>query len=563
MPHRKGKHMEKEIRIDKNKWIFLPIQATPAGEKADNRVLEIFCREETLEKKLFEFQIPVGDAVGETYPASYYARFPVKQFANQTLILRGELPEAFFNAVKTIEGQEQEGALRRPSLHFTPERGWLNDPNGLVYADGYYHLYFQYNPFDVQWENMCWGHAVSRDLLHWEQKDTVLFPDENGTMFSGSGIINERNMLGLPEHALVFFYTAAGGANAWSKGKEYTQRIAYSVDGGETLIKTEIGVLPTVSAENRDPKVFWHEESGAYIMVLWLEKNDFGIFRSKDLKDWRMSQRLKLEGAWECPDLVRLEQENGEQVWMFWSADGYYFWGDFDGYCFKTDGVRHQAYINRIPYAAQTYSGVTGRVISVPWLRISNNGRIYTGAMGLPREIRVCSREGQNVLVQLPVREYEQAKQLVYDSSALRQGENGDLRDAAMQSGYEKCVLDKAEERAQDILIEETKEELTVKAEKGAVELQVIRRTEETSFACCFGEIEVSYEADSGKLSVGTETFETGKNIRDFSFLLDDVILEVTAGGGTVLGIFEVPDSTAEIRVQKSSFERIQIFREC
>ena len=108
----------------------------------------------------------------------------------------------------------------------------MNDPNGLVYAEGVYHLYFQHNPFDVQWENMSWGHAVSRDLLHWEQKDDVLFPDETGTMFSGSGIVNDRKMLGLPEDALVFFYTAAGNNNKWSAGKQFTQRIAYSTDGG-------------------------------------------------------------------------------------------------------------------------------------------------------------------------------------------------------------------------------------------------------------------------------------------------------------------------------------------
>lgn len=537
--------MEKEIKIEKNRWIFFPVMATPEGEKGNTRTLEIFCRDGEKEEKLFEFQIPVGAAEGEGYPVSYYAPFPVKQYADKIFLLRGELPKEFFDAVTTEreQGMEEKGAghsveEKRPSLHFTPRTGWMNDPNGLVYAEGYYHLYFQYNPFDTQWENMCWGHAVSRDLLHWEQKDTVLFPDENGTMFSGSGIVNERKLLDLPEDALVFFYTAAGGANPWSRGKESTQRTAYSTDGGETLVKTEVGVLPTVSTENRDPKVFWHEESSAYIMVLWLEKNDFGIFRSRDLKEWRMSDRVTLERAWECPDLVLLEGEDGEKAWMFWSADGYYFWGDFDGYCFKTDGILHQAYINRIPYAAQTYSGAAGRVISVPWLKIPNNGRTYTGAMGLPRELGFCRRQGQRVLTQRFVREYEQGKRLAYDSGAPEQ----------------------AADSVQGIEIEETNETLRARAEQGAVELQIIRRAEERFFACSLGGTEISYEAQQGVFSVGADTFETEKNIRDFSFLLDDVVLEVTAGDGTVIGVFEVPDSVAEIRVKKSCFERIQIF---
>ena len=241
----------------------------------------------------------------------------------------------------------------------------MNDPNGLVYADGNYHLYFQHNPFDVQWENMSWGHAVSKDLLHWEQKDEVLFPDETGTMFSGSGIVNDHEMLGLPKDALIFFYTAAGNNNKWSTGKQFTQRVAYSTDGGETLHKLDKGVLEAVCKENRDPKVFWHEKSGAYIMTLWLEENDFGIFRSTDLLNWEQTDRLTLKDAWECPDLLCLKDENEDESWMFWSADGFYFWGEFDGFKFQTDGVRHMAYINKMAYAAQTYSNTGNLCMTV------------------------------------------------------------------------------------------------------------------------------------------------------------------------------------------------------
>ena len=234
--------MEKEIYIKKG-WLFIPVCATygelPFGGKKNNRMLEIFCREDNSETKLFEFQIPAGEAEDETYPVSYYARFPVKQFTDKTLILRGDLRKAFFDGIRNEDVPETEEkslratqgeAFRRPSIHFTPQTGWMNDPNGLVYAEGVYHLYFQHNPFDVQWENMSWGHAVSRDLLHWEQKDDVLFPDETGTMFSESGIVNDRKMLGLPEDTVIFFYTADGNNNKWSAGKQFTQCIAYSTD---------------------------------------------------------------------------------------------------------------------------------------------------------------------------------------------------------------------------------------------------------------------------------------------------------------------------------------------
>ena len=131
---------------------------------------------------------------------------------------------------------------------------------------------------------MTWGHARTGDFLEYEELTPVLHPDENGTMFSGCGIINERGLLGLPKDALILFYTAAGGTNPESEGKEFTIRMAYSVDGGNTYVKFGEPVLDSLAAENRDPKVFWHEESGAYILVLWLEEQDFAIFLRKSIQ---------------------------------------------------------------------------------------------------------------------------------------------------------------------------------------------------------------------------------------------------------------------------------------
>jgi len=185
-------------------------------------VLEIFCRENNSETKLFEFQIPAGEAEDETYPVSYYARFSVKQFTGLRCKMNRRAAESL-----TLRSTER--------------------------------FFFRFRYVLV---------SDSRDLLHWEQKDDVLFPDETGTMFSGSGIVNDRKMLGLPEDALVFSIRQPEIIINGAQGNSLPSAMAYSTDGGETLHKIDKSVLPTVCKENRDPKVFWHEKSGAYIMTL-------------------------------------------------------------------------------------------------------------------------------------------------------------------------------------------------------------------------------------------------------------------------------------------------------
>lgn len=312
-----------------------------------------------------------------------------------------------------------------PKVHFAAKYGWINDPNGLIYHDGIYEIYFQYNPFGTQWGNMTWGHARTVDFLEYEELTPVLHPDENGTMFSGCGIINERGLLGLPKDALLLFYTAAGGTNPESAGKAFTIRMAYSVDGGNTYVKFGEPVLESLAAENRDPKVFWHEESSAYILVLWLEDEDFAIFRSADLEKFTLSQRLTLKGGFECPDLFRLSVQGSEESkWVFWAADGSYYVGEFDGYKFTQTQERKCAYEGRVEnggvksplaYAAQTYFGVGNQVMSLPWLRTECVAEQTTGVMGLPRYFSLIKDgEGYVLCQELPgfVREGLEKRQL-------------------------------------------------------------------------------------------------------------------------------------------------------
>lgn len=523
--------MKKELLVKKSDL------SIPIALDGKETVLSIYLQDEAPvssagenRQKIMEFLVPVRECGDEeSYSCDYFAPIPVKQFTGKTLILEGDVPRAFLERAE-ITAHKKAGALERPSIHFTPERGWMNDPNGLLFHKGRYHLYFQYNPFHIIWNNMSWGHAVSTDLLHWTQQDSVLFPDENGLMFSGSGIRNERSLLDLPKDALLFYYTAAGGAASFSREAPYTQRLAYSLDGGNTFIKTDRGRVEMICKENRDPKLFWHEESRAYVMCLWLEKNDFGILRSADLETWTLSQRLTLESAWECPDLLRVPVEGGEKQWIFWSADGFYYMGEFDGYTFRTDGRKKEAYATKLPYAAQTFAGIADRIISVVWLRTENAGRLYRGAMGLPVELIFVKTPEGLALSKRPVREYEEQKRLYFEKTA-------ELLSAEEQTIF--CRL----------------------PQNGAFELQTKNGLGSDHKLCwLLGTDEVSYDSESGEFTFIDQTVLLEKEIGDFSFLVDDTIFEVFANRGIIYAAFELERPIAGKNARITGAVQVRVF---
>lgn len=382
-------------------------------------------------QKIHEFRMPVTAGEEKPYLHDFSAYLPISPDFWGKLSLEGDFSEAFAEAVTAAQQTEAAEAAdktaeeprERPCIHFTPASGWINDPNGLIYHKGIYHLYYQYNPFHVEWGNMSWGHAVSTDLLHWKHCDAVLFPDEEGVIYSGSAIENEHSLLGLPEDALLYFYTSAGNVTEWNRHQPYVQKLAYSSDYGYTLRKLQTAVSE-ICAENRDPKVFWHKISKAYIMCLWLEKNDFAILRSTDLEHWEMSQRLTLQEGFECPNLFELYAEDGTSQWIFWTADGYYFQGRFDGWRFESDGVRREAYCGGNLYAAQIFSGIEDRVIMVPWFRTSVQNKCYRGAMGIPQELYLGPRDGEQRICMRPVREYGEQRRLIHHASAIEMYQN-------------------------------------------------------------------------------------------------------------------------------------------
>ena len=484
--------MERHIKADK-KYICFPVKTGAELSTAEIR---------NADGKIFEFKIPSADGGFD-----YLAAVNIEKYRGKKLNIRGDFPLKWFDGIVLTDCPPKCTAAH-PSIHFSPEYGWMNDPNGLVYSDGVYHLYFQYNPFNNEWENMSWGHASSRDLLHWEQSDTVLFPDKHGTIFSGCGIKNTGGCFGLDHDALLFFYTAAGGTNDWSENKLFTQRMAYSTDGGKTLEKYDGCIVDVIGKDSRDPKVFRHDGSGAYIMVLWVRENEFAILRSNNLKDWSISQRLTLESAFECPDLMPLETDDGMEKWIFWCADGYYFIGDFDGYEFQTDGKRYEAYGNKLAYAAQTYSGTDGRTISVPWLRTRNSGQIYRGIMGLPREFSLKNTKDGLRLAQRPVREYEKLKKIELVTEAAE------------------CNFTVGEGIPFELLIE------NIKNITGNVYIG--------------GE---KFEITDSEIIFGEEKVSAGGEITDIAFSVDLGIIEVSANDSTVVAAFETEISNDNTHV--------------
>lgn len=326
--------------------------------------------------------------------------------------------------------------MYRPQFHFTPEINWMNDPNGMVFFDGEYHLFYQHNPHGNEWGHMSWGHAVSRDLIHWEHLPIALH-DEYGTMiFSGSCVVDWKNTSGFGDGTtppMIAIYTGHG------HGKQ-TQDIAYSLDKGRTWTKYAGNpVLDRNEADFRDPKVFWHKSTGKWIMVVSLAtQKRVQFYGSKDLKTWAHLSDFGPAGAkaaanWECPDLFELpiEGEPGKTHWVLevdmgngsiaGGSGGQYFFGEFDGKTFQPDEpldtVRWVDY-GRDFYAAVSWADVPesdGRRLWLGWMSNWQTALLPTfpwrSAMSIPRELTLRRVDGKLLLIQRPVKELQKLRQ--------------------------------------------------------------------------------------------------------------------------------------------------------
>lgn len=309
----------------------------------------------------------------------------------------------------------------RPQIHFTTRRGWNNDPNGLVYYDGEYHLFYQHNPFERLWENMSWGHAVSRDLIHWEELPVALYPDTLGAIFSGTAVIDYNNTSGFGKNGIppmIAIYTSHR-----SDGER--QSIAYSLDKGRTFTKYEGNpVLDSKAKWNtidlRDPKVFWYQPAKSWVMVLF-ERDGNSIYTSGNLKEWHYESHTP--GFWECPQFFELAVDGNKnnKKWVMYGGSGTYLTGKFDGKTFTPEAGKY-CYGNGNIYAAQTFDNIPasdGRRIQIGWGTIQQRGMPFNQMMLLPTELTLRTTKDGIRMFNAPVKEIDILQEKEYSWEGL------------------------------------------------------------------------------------------------------------------------------------------------
>ena len=306
----------------------------------------------------------------------------------------------------------------RPTYHFSPLYGWMNDPNGMVYKDGEYHLFYQYNPYGSKWGNMSWGHAISQDLVNWKHLPVAIAPDALGTIFSGSAVVDFDNTAGFGAGAIIAIYT--------QNSDRQVQSIAYSTDNGRTFTKYENNpVLTSEARDFRDPKVFWYENTKRWIMVLAVGQ-EMQIFSSPNLKDWTFESRFgegqgAHGGVWECPDLFELPVEGtNDKKWVllcnlnpggpFGGSATQYFVGTFNGKEFVNESPSKTKWMDwgKDHYATVTWSDAPDNSrIAIAWMsnwQYANDVPTsqYRSPNSVPRDLSLFTVDGETYLQSAP-----------------------------------------------------------------------------------------------------------------------------------------------------------------
>ena len=379
----------------------------------DKKYLEIPVGAHAIKKKVLFYK--EGKLIFDFYAAidskepDYFQYINLERFSGCEFDVKIN-PEIEFVPKMTDEIQDDIKLFEkyRPQVHFSTRRGWINDPNGLYYDQGIYHMFFQYNPADHNWGNMHWGHAISKDLMHWTELECALYPDEMGTMFSGSAIVDKENVAGLKENendTVLLYYTAAGNNSELSKDVKFTQCIAYSIDGGKSFVKYEKNpVVAHIEAENRDPKIIYSPEIGSYIMALYMNENRYTLFSSKNLLDWEVMQHLVLPEDSECPDFYPLPVD-GKVKWVLSGAADRYLIGDIEKGKFKAVQTGKRLHYGSNSYAAQTFSNIDGRIVRVAWDTMHVPESYFNCSMCFPTEMSLLKIGGEYALCAYPIDE--------------------------------------------------------------------------------------------------------------------------------------------------------------
>ena len=433
------RHLASEQNIisvkDASKFLLLPVQ----DNAPEARVITVTAD-----------NMPVGVAANVRLArerVDYYVPYDISAYegSNVTVQVLG-LPAGArcwkeLKLSDTFDTADREKKFR-PVYHHTPLYGWMNDPNGMFYKDGTYHLYFQHNPYGSTWGNMTWGHSTSTDLVHWHGEDIAIEPDAYGSIFSGSVVVDHYNTAGFGEGAIVAFYTSAK-SSPW--GDSQSQSMAYSTDGGKTF--TKYGGNPVLTSDKRDfrdPKVFWYAPGKHWVMIL-AAGQEMEIYSSRDLKAWKRESSFGAKqgahgGVWECPDLIELPVEGTDETrWVlicninpggpFGGNAAQYFVGTFDGKKFVNESPTETKWMDwgKDHYATVTFNNAPdGRVIALGWMSNWQYQTVlptmqYRGANTIARDLSLYRNEdGELVMRCAPSPEIEAARVETHEIPSFR-----------------------------------------------------------------------------------------------------------------------------------------------
>ena len=370
----------------------------------------------------------------------YYVPFYLDEFNEEKMLAfdihvngnyRNDGGISTFTCWKNIKNAESFDTTNReqyrPLYHHTPAYGWMNDPNGMFFKDGVWHLYFQHNPYGSQWENMTWGHSTSTDLIHWTFQGDPVQPDAWGSIFSGSSVVDKNNTAGFGENAIVALYTSAG--------ENQTQSMAYSTDNGKTFTKYDGNPIITSNVPDfRDPHMFWNEDIKKWNMIL-AAGQQMNIYSSDNLKDWKFESSFGAEygshgGVWECPDLMKMKvRGTDKEKWMLvcninpggpsGGSATQYFVGDFDGHKFtcesKPEVTKWMDY-GKDHYATVTFDNApNGRHVALAWMsnwQYANQVPTlqYRSANSIPRDLGLFEYKGNTYCSVTPSEEITAAR---------------------------------------------------------------------------------------------------------------------------------------------------------
>ena len=407
------------LRLDKQKkFLLLPVEEKE--ENAHIRVVRNNQLVKTLNCRLavdkVDYFVPYEVGEGELFDISFNGNTRATGAINDFACWKRMSYSDSFDT-KNVE-------KHRPDYHHTPQYGWMNDPNGMFYKDGVWHLCYQFNPYGSQWENMTWGHSTSTDLVHWTANPTAITPDALGTIFSGCCVVDKNNTAGFGNDAIVAFYTSAGARQ--------TQSMAYSTDGGKTFTKYENNPVITSNVPDfRDPHVFWNAEAGFWNMIL-AAGQQMSIYSSKDLKEWKHESDFGAEygnhgGVWECPDLMKMKVAGTDkEKWMlicninpggpFGGSATQYFIGEFDGHKFTCEDEPSET--KWMDYGKDHYATITfdnapeGRRVGIAWMsnwQYANQvpTKQFRSANSIARDFGLFEYNGETYCSVSPVKEMD------------------------------------------------------------------------------------------------------------------------------------------------------------